>query len=275
MRQNRRLRRLLTPKNALMSLNELSGTTISDYTIHQEDHGFMAEVIVNGVRYQGKGKLMIYFQIVEHSKVSHIFCSIKGTSKTGAKNSASEKALRDQIIQKMLTIPKKTNKPGQKKGDADGAASGASGNGNAGEGDGDVEMTEENDEAEIPMVHLASYALYKLFNEWQQDGFQIPDFKNIDRPQSVSAEIYPTYFFPIIQNNFSLRKIRKNQIELNCHPMLKICIQQCFCFWYNNAPSNIRSILFKHFFNFRCVQQPLIFHWEPRVSRQIFYIVWV
>lgn len=26
------------------------------------------------------------------------------------------------------------------------------------------------------MLHLASYALYKLFTEWQADGFEIPGF---------------------------------------------------------------------------------------------------
>lgn len=45
----------------------------------------------------------------------------------------------------------------------------------------DVEMADgENDndeEEEVPMLHLASFALHKLFSEWQSEGFEIPDFK--------------------------------------------------------------------------------------------------
>lgn len=49
----------------------------------------------------------------------------------------------------------------------------------------DIEMKEEENEsvkegttAEVPMLHLASFALHKLFTEWQSEGFEIPDFKN-------------------------------------------------------------------------------------------------
>lgn len=41
------------------------------------------------------------------------------------------------------------------------------------------EETEAKDESisEVPMMHLASFALHKLFTEWQSEGFEIPDFK--------------------------------------------------------------------------------------------------
>lgn len=39
------------------------------------------------------------------------------------------------------------------------------------------ESTENDDEGEVPMLHLASFALHKLFTEWQAEGFEIPDFK--------------------------------------------------------------------------------------------------
>lgn len=42
--------------------------------------------------------------------------------------------------------------------------------------DDDTEGKEENP-AEVPMLHLASFALHKLFTEWQAEGFDIPDFK--------------------------------------------------------------------------------------------------
>lgn len=51
----------------------------------------------------------------------------------------------------------------------------------------DVDMADgenENDEeGEVPMLHLASFALHKLFSEWQSEGFEIPDFK-IGTPQT-------------------------------------------------------------------------------------------
>lgn len=50
----------------------------------------------------------------------------------------------------------------------------------------DVDMaapdTEEDEATEVPMMHLASFALHKLFSEWQADGFEIPDFKNMQPP---------------------------------------------------------------------------------------------
>jgi len=85
-RQNRRLRKLLTPKNALMALYELIGNKNCDFKINADAKGFLAEVLVNNVRYEGRG-----------------------SSKTAAKNDASEKALRDLIIQKMVERPKKNS----------------------------------------------------------------------------------------------------------------------------------------------------------------------
>lgn len=69
-RQNRRLRKLLTPKNALMALYELIGNKNCDFKINADAKGFLAEVLVNNVRYEGRG-----------------------SSKTAAKNDASEKGL--------------------------------------------------------------------------------------------------------------------------------------------------------------------------------------
>lgn len=45
----------------------------------------------------------------------------------------------------------------------------------------DIDMAngenDNEDEGEVPMLHLASFALHKLFSEWQSEGFEIPDFK--------------------------------------------------------------------------------------------------
>lgn len=55
LRRNRRLRKILTPKNALMSLHELLGNGLSEFSILPEERGFVATVYVNGVQYEGRG----------------------------------------------------------------------------------------------------------------------------------------------------------------------------------------------------------------------------
>lgn len=57
----------------------------------------------------------------------------------------------------------------------------------------DVDMATDNieatdDETEVPMMHLASFALHKLFSEWQADGFEIPDFKAVVLPTAAPIE---------------------------------------------------------------------------------------
>ncbi|XP_055297939.1 double-stranded RNA-specific editase 1-like isoform X2 [Sitodiplosis mosellana] len=155
LRRNRRLRKILTPKNALMSLHELLGNGLSEFSILPEERGFVASVYVNAVQYEGRGP-----------------------SKMAAKNSASEKALRDIIINRMLQSPKSQ----QLKPSGDPAQPGTEQippNVDDAFRD-DVEMGDaenDNDESEVPMLHLASFALHKLFSEWQSEGFEIPDFK--------------------------------------------------------------------------------------------------
>lgn len=165
-RQNRRLRKLLTPKNALMALYELIGNKNCDFKINADAKGFLAEVLVNNVRYEGRG-----------------------SSKTAAKNDASEKglltecltnlvttltdlntALRDLIIQKMVERPKKTpTADANDTNDSD-----------------DVDMKDsDSNSVEVPMMHLASFALHKLFSEWQNDGFEIPDLKTTNQQDKV------------------------------------------------------------------------------------------
>lgn len=90
-RQNRRLRKLLTPKNALMALYELIGNKNCDFKINADSKGFLAEVLVNNVRYEGRG---MFSNCIKHIKQKfNCFILIKGTSKTAAKNDASEKGL--------------------------------------------------------------------------------------------------------------------------------------------------------------------------------------
>ncbi|BFG01964.1 uncharacterized protein DMAD_01597 [Drosophila madeirensis] len=141
-RQNRQLRKSMLPKNALMALNELKGINISDFTINSNpDGGFTAIVTVNSNQYQGKG-----------------------LSKMSAKNLACEHALRDYIIAKMKPKPRKPKtsveetQPSTATEPMDTSSS-------------DTESPED----ELPMLNLASFAIYKLFSEWERDGYVVPE----------------------------------------------------------------------------------------------------
>lgn len=72
LRQNRRLRKLLIPKNALMSLHELMGNSISEYRVMPEERGFVAQVLVNNIQYEGRGEFIscIFIMLPHISNVS-------------------------------------------------------------------------------------------------------------------------------------------------------------------------------------------------------------
>lgn len=105
LRRNRRLRKILTPKNALMSLHELLGNGLSEFSILPEERGFVASVYVNNVQYEGRGMCKLEVIPISRNLIENV-CFISGPSKMAAKNSASEKALRDIIINRMLQSPK-------------------------------------------------------------------------------------------------------------------------------------------------------------------------
>lgn len=73
-----------------------------------------------------------------------------------AKNAASEKALRDLVINKFQQIKNQEV-----------AAAPVTENSE------DVNM-EEDKADDVPMLQLASFALHKLFSEWESEGFEIP-----------------------------------------------------------------------------------------------------
>jgi hypothetical protein len=142
--QNKRLRKLLTPKNAIVALNELRGPEMGEFTITADGlNSFTAEIVLNNVKYSGQGN-----------------------TKQLAKMKASEKALRDLVITKMAKM--------DKGGETDGSD--------------DVEMKNVTEGEDFPMIHLASFALHKLFSEWQNEGFEIPDM-NISAKKLVAAAV--------------------------------------------------------------------------------------
>ncbi|KAH8329962.1 hypothetical protein KR067_011496 [Drosophila pandora] len=149
-RQNRQLRKSMLPKNALMALNEVKGVTISDFTIDSNaDGGFTAIVTVNSNQYEGKG-----------------------LSKMSAKNAACEKAWRDFIIAKMTPKPTRSqpNEPtnGVEPMDTN-------------------EEEGESPEDDLPMLNLASFAIYKLFAEWEREGYVVPEMHPNSTPNPNSS----------------------------------------------------------------------------------------
>lgn len=155
-RQLRRLRKLLTPKNAVVALHELQGPGMSEFTINTNGQETTAEIVVNNVRYEATAP-----------------------NKHLAKARASEKALRDLVIAQMA----KARQSAETKGPSTPAANNGN-NGNA--GNEDVEMQDVSESDDVPMLHLASYALYKLFNEWQNEGFEIPAIKPAKAPVKLT-----------------------------------------------------------------------------------------
>ncbi|XP_055615312.1 uncharacterized protein LOC129761601 [Toxorhynchites rutilus septentrionalis] len=137
-RQLRRLRKLLTPKNAVVALHELQGPGMSEFVINTNGQETTAEIVVNNVRYEATA-----------------------SNKHLAKARASEKALRDLVIAQMAKARQNAEKQET----------------NGTDENEDVEMNDVSESDEVPMLHLASYALYKLFNEWQNEGFEIPSIK--------------------------------------------------------------------------------------------------
>lgn len=161
MKQNRMLRKSLLPKNALMSLNELKGIQISDFTISPvvTGGGFSCSVCVNNIQYEAVG-----------------------LSKAGAKNFCCEKAIRDIMIQKMMNLRCIKQQQQLKEDNAS--------NDNTTEMKiEDIMDAEDNCDDDVPMLNLASYAIHKLFCQWEAEGFDVPDIVNVlGNAQSASTQ---------------------------------------------------------------------------------------
>ncbi|KAM7347560.1 DISCO Interacting Protein 1 isoform 2-T2 [Cochliomyia hominivorax] len=146
-RQNRRLRKTIIPKNGLMALNEIKGVSISEFTLSSNPGGgFTALVTVNNTQYEGRG-----------------------SSKPAAKNNACEKALRDFIIAKMRENPRNQKHNNSASNSVCGEPMDTS----------DENTQNSNNAADpeddVPMINLASFAIYKLFSDWEKEGYVIPE----------------------------------------------------------------------------------------------------
>lgn len=145
-----------------MALNELKGVAVGDFILNNNPSGgFIATVTINNSEYEGRG-----------------------ASKTAAKNNACEKAMRDYILAKMREKPRKLL--------LNGSNGNLSTNGNGAEPMDTGEGGGPDDADDVPMVNLASFAIYKLFSEWENEGFIIPEMHpavagNISDNESTTA----------------------------------------------------------------------------------------
>jgi len=129
---------MLVPRTAAAALNQIDRQSVKDFGITATpDKQFEAVIEFSGVRYKGTG-----------------------SSKLTAKSDASEAALRDFVLCKLAQLRNTKNQPINADEDDD---------------DDDEEEREEINIAEqVPMVQLASFALHKLFSEWEAKGCQVP-----------------------------------------------------------------------------------------------------
>lgn len=122
-RDNHRLRKLVTPKHALLAINELKGVNISDFTYtmvpNKGTPSYVAEATINGVAYKGTGR-----------------------SKNASKTDVCDQALRDIMLRKMMASAKALEE--------------------------NVDVPVED---EVPIVTLVSYAIHKLFSDWESEGY--------------------------------------------------------------------------------------------------------
>jgi len=142
-RRNFRLKKMLTPKAPIMVLNELLGQTKVIYEVSEP----MPQVI--------RTQPALYTARTQYD--NQTFTGL-GPRKEIAKNICAEQVL--QYITTKSCLGAK---------DDDGDDEDMEGNQENGEKSKRPEM-----ESETPWVSLASLALFKLFNDWQAQGYQLP-----------------------------------------------------------------------------------------------------
>lgn len=143
-RQNAHLRRLLTPKNAVMVLNEIMPNEQQykvepapvAYFQQANNFNFCADLTLQGNSYKGYGE-----------------------NKMVARNNAAEQAVRDLVIKKMSKLVNS---------------------------DAESSSGEVGDDEVLPMIQLASFALHKLFTEWEYEGHKVPHLRTAASTTNVA-----------------------------------------------------------------------------------------
>ncbi|KAF6203526.1 hypothetical protein GE061_001857 [Apolygus lucorum] len=173
-RQNARLKSILAPKNAMMVLHELHPDLkqeVKEINNAANQPSYTCTIEIDGENFVGMGM-----------------------SKMIAKQGASEAALKAVLLKKLEENNlKAANAPaskleGQWEEDVNmtdvSQDSKATETPEGGEQNGATTKTHVIPEDDVPWGSLASFALYKLFAEWQSQGFQLPPVSGL---QGVSA----------------------------------------------------------------------------------------
>ncbi|XP_026761752.2 uncharacterized protein LOC113520578 isoform X2 [Galleria mellonella] len=154
-RQNEHLRRLLVPKNALMVLNEMMlqeqmNNGAKEHAAHLMQ--FKVEPADNNPYFKSQNKQNFCADLTLEGQTYKGY----GENKMMARNAAAEQAIRDLIIKRLAKACNDTNSEGSQNGD---------------------------EEETLPMIQIASFALHKLFLEWEYAGHKVPQL----RPPSISV----------------------------------------------------------------------------------------
>ncbi|KZC12121.1 Interleukin enhancer-binding factor 3-B [Dufourea novaeangliae] len=154
LRLNQRLRKTLQPKNAIMVLNEMKAGV--QFTFPE------AQGMPNSL-------YLVHAELDSKTYVG------QGLSKPLARQNAAENALKALLLEKMTAASMKARMDAE----LDGSVSQSTEISNISKDDSNEEgvtpmdtTTDENDE--IPWSSLASFALYKLFLEWHNQGTSVP-----------------------------------------------------------------------------------------------------
>ncbi|XP_050077943.1 uncharacterized protein LOC126564864 [Anopheles maculipalpis] len=153
-RQLRRLRKWLMPKNAIVALRELQGPGMTEFTVNTNGQETKAEIIINKVKYEATAP-----------------------NKNLAKAKASEKALRDLMFAQMSRVKQQRTtaaQPWQQLGTTATTADQVDG---APAIKTEPEAMECVESEDLPMEHLAAFALHKLFAQWESEGYEVPFVK--------------------------------------------------------------------------------------------------
>ncbi|XP_071568852.1 uncharacterized protein [Temnothorax nylanderi] len=150
LRMNQRLRKTLQPKNAIMVLNEMKAGvqfTFPETQGPMPNSLYLVHAELDGKTYVGQG-----------------------LSKPLARQNAAENALKALLLEKMTAASMKASIDAESDGQANSSMDGLKEENNDDSNPMDTTSTED----EIPWSSLASFALYKLFLEWHNQGTSVP-----------------------------------------------------------------------------------------------------
>ncbi|KAL1140286.1 hypothetical protein AAG570_000218, partial [Ranatra chinensis] len=173
-RQNARLRHILSPKNAMMVLHELHPElriVATEQLNAANQMVYTVEIEIEGKTYQGHGM-----------------------SKLAAKQAGCENALKAVLLEKMAKSNIKVDSSEPMKVENEEEITGNNGSANPSEETSESAGGEnaatlpnrprrQHPEDDVPWGSLASFALYKLFSEWQSQGIQLPMAANSNLSQ--------------------------------------------------------------------------------------------